>query len=473
MDRQLFLDECAGLTIAAMTEDGQLAELHIERADEGFAGVGGLYVGKVCNVLNGMQAAFIDIGQGKNAYLSLADALPDENGVPRVMQGQKVPVQILKEAAGSKGARVTMRVALPGRYVVLQPYEPGVRVSAKIKDESERATLKALVRENIDKQMGVIVRTQAAQASSEELVAEIGQLTSDWEHLQKLAAQKEPPCRLPFAADPVAALIRDGFTAETTSVVAATPRLYALARELAPSQGEGRVSLYSKPLPLFDAYALTSKLNEAFRRVLHLKSGGSLVFDETEALTAIDVNSGGFVGGRDLGDTAFVLNTEAAGEIARQLRLRNIGGMVLIDFIDMPILEQRQEVLRVLKEALARDRVKSEVFGFTQLGLVELARRKLKRRLSAQAQTPCPRCGGAGRIDAPDWLAAQAIWAVKRAKAAGAAETLTLTVGEKLYALLQNSDAALGVYLRTGDTHGKAYALDVLGFDEITQLRQI
>jgi ribonuclease G len=395
-------------------EQGELVELFIERVQEQRL-VGHIFKGRVSNVLPGMQAAFVNIGLLKNAFLYVDDALESVAGVDEtpenftkastikdvVKQGQVVVVQVSKEHFGNKGARITRHITLPGRLVVLMPTVDYVGVSRRIPKGESRDELKALVEELRPPGMGVIVRTMAEGCSRQELKRDIDFLYGLWISILKKAKEAKAPALVHTDLSLLYRVIRDIFDEDVTRLVVDDPAEYGSVRQLltdiSPDLVE-RVHLFTMDRPVFDVLGIESQVERVTNRRVWLKSGGYVVIDHTEALTVIDVNTGKFVGSTRLADTVLKTNLEAAETIARQLRLRNIGGIIVVDFIDMEEEEHRRKVLAVLSQALARDKVKSAVLGLTQLGLVEITRQKVNQGLAEFLQKDCPTCGGSGKV---------------------------------------------------------------------------
>jgi ribonuclease G len=399
-------------TRVAVVLQGAVQELHIERsAQKGF--VGNVYLGKVVRVLPGMQSAFIDIGLERAAFLHIADIR--ENRQERsgnhattpieklLFEGQTLMVQVIKDPIGTKGARLSTQISVAGRMLVYLPHDPHIGISQRIESEAERTQLRERLQKMMpaDEKGGFIVRTQAEEATDDELEADIAYLRKLWASMQKEARVKGAPHPLHTDITLAQRVLRDLVSAETTSIHVDSrenfAKLTAWAREYTPSVTD-RLVHYTGERPLFELYNVDDEINRALSRRVELKSGGYIIVDQTEALTTIDVNTGGFVGGRNFDDTIFKTNLEAAQAIARQLRLRNLGGIVIIDFIDMDNPEHRDAVLGELRRALTRDRTRMTVNGFTQLGLVEMTRKRTRESLSHLLCESCPTCQGRGDI---------------------------------------------------------------------------
>ena len=422
MPKEILVNVEPGETRVAILEDGQLVEVYYERPT-GQRTVGSIYKGKVENVLPGMQAAFVNIGLERNAFLYVADALPaknadeEESGQVRVEHrekngrltiedllkpGQEVMVQVVKEAIGTKGARVTTHCTLPGRYLVLMPTVDYVGVSRRIDSDRERDRLRKTAERIRPQNMGIIVRTVAETKTENELSQDTDFLARVWRKIQEKNRSGPVPQLLHKDMGLIYRIIRDSFTDEVDRFVIDSKQEYEKVLELlddiAPSLKKRVELFFSSDRTIFDLYTLEPEIEKALRRRVWLKSGGYLVIDRTEALTSIDVNTGKYVGSTDLADTVFKTNLEAAREIARQLRLRDIGGIIIADFIDMESESHRQKILKTLEEHLRRDRTRTYVLGITQLGLVEITRKKAKQSLDDVLQKPCPYCEGKGRV---------------------------------------------------------------------------
>ncbi|MCX7693748.1 ribonuclease G [Tepidimonas taiwanensis] len=404
-------------TRVALIEQAAVQEVLIERSLERGL-VGNIYVGRVQRVLPGMQSAFIDIGLERTAFLHVADMLPHLNArhappgageAPeppppierQVFEGQSLLVQVLKDPIGSKGARLTAQISIAGRLLVFLPQDNHIGVSQKIpaaQRDALRQRLAALVGEGGG---GFILRTNAEDASDEELADDIAYLRKTWARIREQANRVAPPALVYEELALPQRVLRDLVGPQTRSIQIDSREqfavLQAFAQEYTPQVAE-RLTLYRGERPLFEQYRVDEEIDRALGRRVDLKSGGYLVFDQTEALTTIDVNTGAFVGARNFDDTVFRTNLEAAQAIARQLRLRNLGGIIIIDFIDMVRDDHREAVLAELRKQLARDRVKTMIGGFSPLGLVEMTRKRTRESLAQMLTEPCPACDGRGRV---------------------------------------------------------------------------
>jgi ribonuclease G len=401
-------------TRVAMVENGAVQELHIERTLERGL-VGNVYLGKVVRVLPGMQSAFVDIGLERAAFLHVADLNPgpktDAPLVPierQVFEGQTLTVQVIKDAIGTKGARLSTQVSIAGRMLVFLPHDNHIGISQKIGSaelrESLRARVTTLATEAVapgEKSGGYILRTNAEEASDQELADDIAYLRRTWRTLRE-RAQKQPPGTLLHQDLTLAERVLRDLANEHTATIRIDSRmqfeaLQAFGEAYMPG-AVGKLEHYRGERPIFDLFGIEEEIARALARRVELKSGGYLIIDQTEALTTIDVNTGGFVGARNFEDTIFKTNLEAAGAMARQLRLRNLGGIIIADFIDMTNEAHQQAVLAELKKQLARDRTRTTVSGFTQLGLVEMTRKRTRESLAHMLCEPCPTCQGRGQV---------------------------------------------------------------------------
>lgn len=407
-------------TRVAIVENGAVQELHLERPLERGL-VGNVYLGKVVRVLPGMQSAFIDIGLERAAFLHVADVWqrqPDgeppsiarktEPLVPiekQVFEGQSLIVQVVKDPMGSKGARLSTQISIAGRLLVFLPQDDHVGVSQKI-PAAERDALRARLQTLVGTKEtggggGFILRTNGEDASDTELAEDIAYLRKTWARTKQASLKLPPKSLLLQDLDLLQRVLRDLVGDHTHSIrldsMEQFQRLRAFGQELMPT-ATAKLQHYKGERPIFDLYAIDEEIARALGRRVDLKSGGYLIIDQTEALTTVDVNTGGFVGARNFDDTIFKTNLEAAGAIARQLRLRNLGGIIIVDFIDMVREDHQQAVLAEFKKQLGRDRVKTSAGGFSQLGLVEMTRKRTRDSLAHMLCEPCPSCQGRGAI---------------------------------------------------------------------------
>jgi ribonuclease E len=369
--------------------------------------VGNVYLGKVQNVLPGMEAAFVDLGRGRNAVLYAGEVnyAPEdlEGGQPRIEQalrpGQAVLVQVTKDPMGGKGARLTAQISMPGRYLVLVPRSDVWGISRRLPDD-ERRRLKAIARALRPEGFGLIVRTAAEGASREALEADLDRLLRTWRDIERRAKRAKPPALLYEEPELTVRVVRDLFTDEEfRELVTDSPRVHERVteylRDVAPDLAE-KVRLHQGRLPVFEEFHVTEQIHKALDRKVWLPSGGYIVIERTEAMTVIDVNTGKHTGGKNLEETVTQTNVEAAREIARQLRLRDIGGIIIIDFIDMLLEQNKRKVIETLKEALAHDKTRSQVFDISPLGLLEVTRKRVSGGLLESFSETCPTCEGRG-----------------------------------------------------------------------------
>jgi ribonuclease G len=448
-------------TRAALLENGVLQELFVERASRRGL-TGNLYQGRVSRVLPGMQAAFIDIGLERTAFLHASDIVqPDdaENGdaAPRtdsirelVSEGADILVQVLKDPLGTKGARLTTFVTIPSRYLVFMPFGHGVGVSARIENEGERQRLREAVQSAVvdGEAGGYIVRTVAEGAASEALRADMLFLRRLWEvldanaHSARAGTLVHEDLALPLRL--MRDLVGEGVDRVLVDHDATCDRMREFATTFMPALG-ARVERYAGSRPIFDLHAVEEEIQRSLDRKVALKSGGYLIIDQTEALTTIDVNTGAYVGHRNLEETIFRTNLEAAVAIARQLRLRNLGGIVIIDFIDMQEEEHRRQVLQALEKALAADHARTNVSTVSPLGLVEMTRKRTRESLAHQLCAPCAACEGRGYVKTPETVCYEIFREILRQTGQFEfQELLVLAHQDVIERLLDEESAALG-----------------------------
>ncbi len=393
----------------AVLEDGTLMEMYISREDRQ---TGSIYKGKVANILPGMQAAFVDIGLERNAFLCMDDAsaifgddIPADfknMSIKDVLKvNQETLVQIIKESWGMKGARVTTHITLPGRYLVLLPSAQYIGISRRIEDDGERERLRRIAESIKKEECGIIIRTAAEGHSEQELRRDLELLEKLWEKTQTAAKRKKAPLLIHQELALVYKIVRDQFTADINKLIIDSKSEYTKVAELIDiisPELKNRIQLFSDKKNLFESYGIEAELEKALRRRVWLESGGFLIIDKTEALTVIDVNTGKYVGRDNLNDTILKTNLEAAPEIARQLRLRDIGGIIIVDFIDMDNDGDRIKVLEELQTYLKKDHTKTHLVGMTELGLVQITRKRVSKDLDEYMRSPCPYCNGRGRV---------------------------------------------------------------------------
>jgi ribonuclease E len=389
--------------------EGPVLVEHYVAKDDSDSVAGNIYLAVARNVLPGMEAAFLDFGASKNGVLYASDVSSGSrrnggrNGkrIEDVLkEGDKVLVQVTKDAMGAKGARLTGMPSLPGRYLVLVPDSDSIGISRRLPD-ADRNRLRDVINQVKPQGFGVIVRTAALHASAEELAADISRLTKQWDAIKEEAGKGQAPGLIHREPELLIKVIREHFTADFRKLLIDDQKSHDAVIDYLQSTAPdlvSKVQIYGDEIPLFDRYHVDDQLKKALDRKVFLPSGGHLVIDRTEALTVIDVNTGKFVGSSTLEDTVLQNNVEAAEEIGRQLRLRDIGGIIVIDFIDMETIENQQKVLRRLKETLAKDKTRTQVFEVSHLGLVEMTRKNVSAGLLEQFSHKCEHCAGRGVI---------------------------------------------------------------------------
>ncbi|MEJ5211333.1 MAG: ribonuclease G [Burkholderiales bacterium] len=410
MSEEILINVTPQETRVAVMQQGVVQELHIERASSRGL-VGNIYQGRVARVLPGMQSAFVEIGLERAAFLHVADIWqqkPQEGRpIEKILhEGQTLLVQVIKDPIGTKGARLSTQVSIAGRLLVYLPQETHIGISQRIEDEQERELLRERLTHLLpaDARGGYIVRTSAETATETELAADIQYLQRIWQGIEEKARSAPPQTLLYQELDLPLRVLRDFVHDDTARILVDSRETYGRMQAFAGSYVANvapRIEHYQGERPLFDLYQVEAEIEKALSRKVELKSGGYLIIDQTEALTTIDVNTGAFVGGRNFDDTIFKTNLEAAHAIARQLRLRNLGGIIIIDFIDMDNAEHKAAVLDEFRKALARDRTRMTVNGFTALGLVEMTRKRTRESLAHVLCEPCPVCQGRGELKTP------------------------------------------------------------------------
>lgn len=439
MSNELLINVTPSESRVALVENGLLQELHLERTGD-ISYVGNIYLGRVERVLPGMQAAFVDIGLSRTAFLHAAEIARsrpelesdagdevEEPQIPPIAEmigeGQQLPVQVIKDPMGSKGARLTTQISLPSRYLVYLPGSNTIGVSLRIENEQERKRLRGLMSGILDARgldgTGLIVRTNAEGVGARELERDLAYLKRLWANVEKRLEETTASgiCIYEDLSLPLRAL-RDQMHAGIERVRFDDARTLEKARRFASmfiDEWADRLELFPGPGPLFDLYGVEDEIARALRRNVPLKSGGHLTIDQTEALTTIDVNTGGYVGTRTFAETVYKTNLEAAQALARQLRLRNLGGIIIVDFIDMTDDEHKRQVLRVLNQALARDPARTTVSEISALGLVEMTRKRTTESLEHRLCEPCPHCGGRGWQKSTDTVCSEIFREILRA----------------------------------------------------------
>ena len=438
MQRQILINAAGHETRVAILEDGQLVELMHDRPDRDRI-VGDVYLGRAEAVLPGIQAAFVDIGTEKSGFLHVSDVREQETADEDrpaiqdvVSRGDELLVQVTKEAIGTKGPKVTTQISFPGRFLVYMPYGDRVGVSRKIEDEEERDRLRGLGEKLLKSgQGGVIIRTVGEELNEKTFRQEIDSLRDRWETIQERSEGMGAPALVYQEAKLTSGLIRDVFSEKVDElVVDSAEQVQEIKSYLGQVSPEllDRVRHYRGEKPIFDEYGVEEEIRRAFQRKVRLSSGGHIVIDHTEALVAVDVNTGRYTGKKDPKETILRTNLDAAREIARQLRLRDVGGIIVCDFIDMEDPEDRERVVHEMKSHLGRDRARSKVFGISELGLLQMSRQRVRPSLFQAMTEPCPSCGGTGRVLSPETVVRRIERAVRRAGTEGENRELTVRV---------------------------------------------
>ncbi len=466
MSLEILVNVAPRETRAAILENGVVQEVHIERTSRRGL-VSNLYKGRVSRVLPGMQAAFVEIGLERTAFLHAADIAATASddtllgasaaGVPAVEDirrlvnaGDEILVQVIKDPIGTKGARLTTFIALPSRYLVYMPRGQAIGVSARIEDEAERARLKTTLLQLVSNggEGGYIIRTAAQGASSDHLRDDMNYLAKLWEHVRGAAAAAGAGSVVHEDLPLSLRVLRDELARGVSRVLVDAPRELERMREFAGAfmpEAVPVIELYAGPRPLFDLNGVEEEIAKALDRKVPLKSGGHLVIDQTEAMTTIDVNTGAYVGHRNLEETIFRTNLEATVSIARQLRLRNLGGIIIIDFIDMRDEPHRRAVLTALERALAGDRAQTHIVSLSPLGLVEMTRKRTRESLEHLLCEACPSCEGRGFIRTPETVCNEIFREiVRQSRQFASRELLILAHQDVVDRLLDEESATLG-----------------------------
>ncbi len=398
---------------AALLENGVLQEVHIERAARRGV-ISNIYKGRVTRVLPGMQAAFIEIGLQRTAFLHVSDIVRRQNGDESavadvrirevVKEGDELLVQVVKDPLGNKGARLTTFITLPSRHLVLLPNDDTIGISARIEEDAERDRLRMIVEQLLAEQgleCGVIVRTVAEGATAEALQADLKYLAKLWEVIQLRCSKAGVKTLVHEDLSLPLRVLRDFVTSDVEHILVDSEEDFAAMQEFAATllpDVAPTLELYQRRRPIFDLHSIEEEIRKSLDRSIPLKSGGYLIFDQTEAMTTVDINTGGYVGHRNLEETIYRTNLEAAVSIARQLRLRNLGGIIIIDFIDMEEIEHRENVLQLLEQSLEMDHARHQITPLSPLGLVEMTRKRTRESLQHVMCEDCPSCNGRGFV---------------------------------------------------------------------------
>jgi len=452
MSEEILINVTPPETRVAVIENGVLQELIIERSRERGL-VGNIYKGEVCRVLPGMQAAFVDIGLPKAAFIHLSDLCAkdlEEKGSDVIEhylhEGQSIVVQVVKDPMGNKGARLTTEISIPSRYQVYMPYSNNSGVSQRIECDAERARLRACLDAFRQEQKcgGFIARTAAECANESILIADMTFLLKLWESIVEKIATANPKQfihkDLPLSVRTLRDLYKEGIDRVRVDSKETYHRLLEFAEVFVP-EIVPVIEHYSGECPVFDIYSVEDEIKKALERKVKLKSGGYLIFDQTEAMTTVDVNTGGYVGGRNLEETIFKTNLEAAQTIARQLRLRNLGGIIIIDFIDMKSEEHKKQVLQALERNLEKDRAKTKITEVSVLGLVEMTRKRTRESLEHILCEPCSACGGRGVLKTPESMCLEIFREIIREVRLYKVQTLLVLASNEVVEMLLDEEA--------------------------------
>ena len=470
MNEQILVNVTPQETRVAITEQGVVQELHVERRSARGL-VGNIYLGTVARVLPGMQSAFIDIGLERAAFLHIADIWSarekGDNVTPieRILSdGQTVLVQVIKDPIGSKGARLSTQISMAGRLLVYLPQEAHIGISQRIEDEGERALLKEKLQQLLpaNEEGGFIIRTVAEFASDKELKDDIEYLTRLWTRIKESAKSAPPSSLIHQDLSLALRVVRDFVNEKTERILVDSRETFQSMRDFAESYTHSAVPVlepYTGERPLFDLFGVEDEIERALARRVDLKSGGYLIIDQTEALTTVDVNTGGFVGGRSFDDTIFKTNLEAAQVIARQLRLRNLGGIIIVDFIDMDNEDHKESVLGELKKNISRDRTRLTLNGFTALGLVEMTRKRTRESLAHVLCEPCPMCQGRGEVKTAQTVCYEILREILRSARQFDAKEYRILASQKVIDLFLDEESQSMAQL--GDFIGKPISLQV------------
>jgi len=456
MRKEIIINSSLGETRIAILEDKKLIELFVEKPERERM-VGDIYLGRVVNVVKGMRAAFVDIGQKQDAFLHFSDigesfstvsAIIDreeENHIEEVLPPeqikvkQEILVQIIKEPISTKGSRLTTQISIPGRFAVLVPNSSMVGVSKKIDSIQERRRLRKVAKSIRPAGFGIIVRTVAEGRSEPVLKADIESLFKIWNKLEKKLKKSKPPMLVYKDMGMTSSVIRDLFTIDVDRLVVDSRKLYreitSYLQDVAPGLVNS-VEHYNKNIPIFDYYGIETEIEKSLARKVWLKSGGYIIFDQTEALAAIDVNSGKFIGYKNHEQNSLKINLEAAFEIARQLRLRDLGGIIIIDFIDMKEEKSKKRLYDEFKKEIRKDRAQANITPISEFGLIEMTRERVRPSLLFTFSETCPTCKGLGRITAKSTILTQIERWIKRFRASSKEHSIRLVTHPEIKSYL-------------------------------------
>jgi ribonuclease G len=469
MNEQILINVTPQETRVAVMQLGSAQELHVERV--GSRGlVGNIYLGRVCRVLPGMQSAFVEIGLSRAAFLHIGDIWLPKDGTDQrpiekqLSEGQTLLVQVIKDPIGSKGARLSTQISMAGRLLVYLPQENHIGISQRIEDETDREALRGRLQHLLPAQDsgGFIIRTMAETATETELTEDINYLSTLWHGIKQAALTAAPQTLLYQDLNLALRVLRDFVNDETEQILVDSRETFQAMQGFANLYTRKALAIlehYTGERPLFDLYGVEDEIQRALGKRVDLKSGGYLIIDQTEALTTIDVNTGGFVNGRTFDDTIFRTNLESAQAIARQLRLRNLGGIIIMDFIDMDTEEHKSAVLAEFKKALGRDRTRMTVNGFTALGLVEMTRKRTRESLAHVLCEPCPTCQGRGQLKTAQTVCYEILREILRTARQFEAKEYRILAAQKVIDLFLDEESQSLTML--GDFIGKPISLQV------------
>lgn len=454
MHEEILVNVTPQETRVAVVENGMLQELLLERRDK-MGMVGNIYKGKVRRVLPGMQAAFIDIGFDRAAFLHASDIVSEDSNecgsesrqIEEILsEGQTLLVQVIKDPLGTKGARLTTQITIPSRFLVLMPQVKCLGVSSKLEDEDERNRLKAAVAElaGESRTEGYIVRTAAEGVGNEELKTDINYLQKLWSIIREREITAKPGDMVYEELNLMMRTLRDFIDEDVSKVLVdsreAFRRMSDFTDKFLPDFSR-RLDLYTGERPLFDLYNIEDEIQKALQSKVQLKSGGYLIIDQTEAMTTIDVNTGAYVGHRNLEETIFKTNLEAAQAIARQLRLRNLGGIIILDFIDMVNEEHKRQVLRAFEKCIDKDHAKCYLTDISKLGLIEMTRKRTRESLEHVLCEPCPTCGGRGSVKTAQTVCYEIFREIMRESRQFDADKLLILASQEVVDLLLDEES--------------------------------
>ncbi len=464
MENEIVVNVDSGETRVALMEQSQFAEVHIER-ERGKSVVGNVVKGRVSRVLPGMQAAFVDIGLEKAAFLYVGDYFDNTGGEqdsgprrgkgrgrhnppPRIdtvlSEGQEIVVQIAKAPIGTKGARITSNISIPGRHLVLTPWSPRVGVSRRIDSDKERRRLREIVDRLRPKNLGFIIRTAGDGVREADLEADIRYLNTVWQAIQLAHAEKTAPCVLHCEPDLPLRIVRDAAGPDTKRIIVDQAETFETLKKFIDefvAEPKPQVDRHEGLEPLFEKLGLEAQIHANLERKVWLKSGGSLIVDQCEALTAIDVNTGRFVGKRDLEETVYKTNLEAVKEVVNQLRFRNIGGLIIIDLIDMESADHREKTYRALRDALRQDKARTNILKISELGLVEMTRKRTRENLVQTLCEPCGHCDGRGYLLSDETVTYNLLRQVRNSLSRFSGRRIAITVAPRVAEQLLSNEA--------------------------------